>query len=257
MPIFGGEGFFLPAADVEIADSDRALVVDVPMQVGGAVEPYLWVKLTGENVVELCSATTDRPIGIVQDVMDQGLQAMVRIQGPSHFVGPSTLNVDDLIGPDANAESEAKVHGTDFEEWAGGRVVEPPRADGELGTCIVFGPIRIPSQAARIATGTYTGDGTTSQAITGVGFQPKFVFITRRFTSAGAISIKDAVLTTDVIVDDHADGMALDLQGSLDLTGFTTNAIISLDSDGFTVDDNGADQDPNQNGTTYNYLAIG
>lgn len=35
------------------------------------------------------------------------------------------------------------------------------------------------------------------------------------------------------------------------------NEIISLDADGFTVDDGGFDADPNENGTTYIYIAIG
>lgn len=61
--------------------------------------------------------------------------------------------------------------------------------------------------------------------------------------------------TTDQIVDDNASGGAIfDNNAS---HKFETNRIISLDADGFTVDDNGADQDPNANGVTYNYIAIG
>ena len=110
---------------------------------------------------------------------------------------------------------------------------------------------------ARVATGTYTGDGATSQAITGVGFQPKFVRIWQRFTSDGDEA--RIVETTDTMVDDNASGMAVFIAESAGTAIITheIDRIISLDSDGFTVDDGGADAFPNKNGIVYNYLAIG
>jgi len=109
-----------------------------------------------------------------------------------------------------------------------------------------------PTAVAHIATGTYTGDGTTSQAITGLGFQPKFVWIVQRQTLDGT-AINISPFTTDVIVDDNAAGGAIDVKNSQ----FETNQIISLDADGFTVDDDSTDADPNTNTQVYNYLAIG
>ncbi|GAH37723.1 unnamed protein product, partial [marine sediment metagenome] len=38
---------------------------------------------------------------------------------------------------------------------------------------------------------------------------------------------------------------------------FLVHKIISLDADGFTVDDDGSDQDPNANLVVYCYVAIG
>jgi len=61
-------------------------------------------------------------------------------------------------------------------------------------------------------TGTYTGDGTESQAVTGVGFEPRAIFITERTTSGGAAV--DPYFTTDVIVDDSPDGGVIDLGNS-------------------------------------------
>jgi hypothetical protein len=112
-------------------------------------------------------------------------------------------------------------------------------------------------QVAHIATGTYTGDGATSQAITGVGFQPKYVLISKRQTSGANYADREVVFTTDVIVDDSASGMAIQIANASNTTQGVENAIISLDADGFTVDDSGADADPNANTIVYNYLAIG
>ncbi len=111
---------------------------------------------------------------------------------------------------------------------------------------------RDPTDCAWIKSGTYTGDGTNSQGITGVGFQPKYVLITPRKTGDGN-SIELMVYTTTDIVDDNAAGGAVDIKNGQ----FETNMIISLDADGFTVDANGSDQHPNKNTITYNYLAIG
>ncbi len=104
----------------------------------------------------------------------------------------------------------------------------------------------------RIATGSYTGDGATSLAITGVGFRPKYVRIWDRHTVTGGTMV--ITETTDTIIDDHASGMAVQIS----LAALSKqDAIISLDSDGFTVDDAGADDHPNKSGTVYNYLCLG
>ena len=110
---------------------------------------------------------------------------------------------------------------------------------------------------ASIATGTYTGDGAASQAITGVGFAVKFVYITERETSSVEAESKSVIWTSDVIVDDEAAGMAINIDLGNGVTETRTNAIIALGSDGFTVDDAGSDGHPNKNSQIYNYWALG
>ena len=113
------------------------------------------------------------------------------------------------------------------------------------------------ANGARIATGSYTGDGTTSLAVTGVGFVPSYLTITRRrVTDGSTYQSKEIMFTSDVIIDDNSSGGAVDLNS---VTGnrFRSNAIISLDANGFTVDDNGDDSDPNANTIVYNFMATG
>ncbi len=109
------------------------------------------------------------------------------------------------------------------------------------------------SDPSKIKTGTYTGDGTTSQAITNIGFRPLFVKITKRETVSG--TEEASFWTTDKIVDDNAAGGAI--KDDNDEHKFVVNAIISLDADGFTVDDGGADANPNTDGVIYNYVVVG
>jgi hypothetical protein len=103
-------------------------------------------------------------------------------------------------------------------------------------------------------TGTYQGNGSTSQGITGIGFRPIYVRIWE-YSVSGTVETYET--TTDMVAD-HASGGAFTDQG---VPGgahhFITSRIISLDADGFTVDDGGTDEHPNENGQTYNYFAVG
>ena len=99
----------------------------------------------------------------------------------------------------------------------------------------------------RIKTGTYTGDGTTGQAITGVGFQLKYVYIFPAITSQTA---QNSMFKTDQF------GIYAIWETPSSFYSYD-NRIVSLDSDGFTVDDDGLNSFPNASGVTYNYLALG
>lgn len=101
----------------------------------------------------------------------------------------------------------------------------------------------------RIKTGTYTGDGTEGQAIAGVGFRPKYIKIWIHITAEVTHNIYEKLDQTwgDYCVRHEAGGG----HDNLD------NRINSLDADGFTVDDDGNDEQPNNNTQVYDYLALG
>jgi len=110
---------------------------------------------------------------------------------------------------------------------------------------------------AKIKTGSYTGDGATSKAITGVGFTPKYVKIWAILVS-GAREGPCIETTTEIKARD-ADGGAYFSDTYVTSGGqyFRDNSIITLGTDGFTVDDAGSDLHPNKNGTTYDYICFG
>ena len=115
------------------------------------------------------------------------------------------------------------------------------------------------TKMSRIHTAEYTGNGATSQGITGVGFSPKFVLINAKKTSV-ALSPENysLVYSTDIVVDDISGGAAWSAQQNTGIDwALVDDQIISIDSDGFTVDDNGVDTHPNKDSQVYNYLAIG
>jgi hypothetical protein len=110
----------------------------------------------------------------------------------------------------------------------------------------------VPANTCRIKTGTYTGDGSTGLAITGVGFTPKFLWILRH-------NLADAATHAYVKLDQGWADYAFFLQSSTSAVQVIMNndKINSLDANGFTVDDDGSDLHPNKSGDVYDYIALG
>ena len=104
---------------------------------------------------------------------------------------------------------------------------------------------------AMLKTGTYTGDGTEGQGITGVGFQPKYVKIWAHPVSEANTQIHEKLDQTWGDYDINHSTTATSEHKSFD------NRINSLDADGFTVDDDAANLPPNTDTVTYDYLALG
>ncbi len=107
------------------------------------------------------------------------------------------------------------------------------------------------SDLCRIKTGTYTGDGTEGQAITGVGFTPKYVKIWDHITSEVDQEIFEKL--------DQSWGNFIVQHGIIPTHEHRSlpDKINSLDADGFTVDDAGGDAAPNRDTNSYDYLALG
>ena len=120
-------------------------------------------------------------------------------------------------------------------------------ADVAAAAAIAYSKLATDPRIARVKAGTYTGDGTTSQAITGIGFEPKMVLIFEHHTSAATWD------RANVKITDMASNIAFQWHQH----AYKTDEIVSLDSDGFTVDDKGANEAPNENNVVYDYVAIG
>lgn len=184
------------------------LPVGVPSNVG---------VLNAEGVAELFARQDhvhNHPAGLGTDLHH------ARIHVPTHLVGaadPLSVGVPVPVGT-ASAEGAA----TNF-----------ARRDHVHEGC-------------RIATGTYTGDGAASQAITGLGFTPKHVHI---------------ILALDEYAYHYwkIDTMGI-FASMLAFAGalvYRADIIISLDADGFTVGDTPAGDSPNENDNDYHYVAWG
>lgn len=131
--------------------------------------------------------------------------------------------------------------------WDVGEILEA----GNFNTYIRDNLDDLQSNKSGLKSGSYSGDGNASQAITGVGFQPTYLIIWE--SVADSIS-GDRWETTASLVDNDADGLAYftTQAGAPSMQDF---AIKSLDADGFTVGTGGGD--PNDVAKTYEYMAWG
>lgn len=105
----------------------------------------------------------------------------------------------------------------------------------------------------QMVTGEYTGDGTATKAITGLGFQPKYLKIWESEAVSGT-SIYVYETTAEIIADVAGGGSVRHFSNTHQVF---TDRIVSLDSDGFTVGDADTSNHPNSNGQIYNYMAMG
>lgn len=111
----------------------------------------------------------------------------------------------------------------------------------------------LPSANCLIAVGTYTGDGSTSQVISGLGFTPDYVHIWVQETSSGASRTTKDIEATLLILGDGTGGIG----GGWESTAFRVDRINAFASGSFTVDDGGSDLNPNKNTVTYYFKALG
>jgi hypothetical protein len=74
---------------------------------------YHFVKLASATTVNVCTATTDRAIGILQNDPTSGQQAIVQIFGISKVVADGTIAFNNVIGTSADSQADAIVPGTD------------------------------------------------------------------------------------------------------------------------------------------------
>lgn len=94
----------------------------------------------------------------------------------------------------------------------------------------------------------YTGDDSTSQAVTGVGFQPDFVWLKSRTSAVLSHAVLDSVrgVNKSIFPDD---------------TGSENSGVVfpSFDSDGFTVSDSGGNwtNEDSNNFVAWNWIAGG
>ena len=74
---------------------------------------YHFVKLASATTVNVCTATTDRAIGILQNDPESGEVAEIAIFGISKVVADGTIAFNNVIGTSADSQADAIVPGTD------------------------------------------------------------------------------------------------------------------------------------------------
>ncbi len=97
---------------------------------------FHFVVLASATTVNVATAITNAPIGILQNDPESGEQAVVRISGVSKVVADGTLAAGNFIGTSADAQADAISPGTDTTVYMTGQCVEAASA-GETTTMIL------------------------------------------------------------------------------------------------------------------------
>ncbi len=93
-----------------------------------SAKQYYFVKLSAANTVNVCTAITDIPIGILQNKPESGEAATVCLFGISKVSADGTLAAGNLIGTSADSQADAIAAGTDTTVYTMGQALEAAAA---------------------------------------------------------------------------------------------------------------------------------
>lgn len=93
-----------------------------------SAKQYYFVKLSAANTVNVCSAITDIPIGILQNKPGSGEAATVCLFGISKVSADGTLAAGNLIGTSADSQADAIAAGSDTTVYTMGQALEAAAA---------------------------------------------------------------------------------------------------------------------------------
>ena len=94
---------------------------------------YYFVKLASATTVNVCSAVTDLPIGILQNNPESGEQAVVQIFGISKVVADGTITAGRWMGTSADSQAAGITPGSDTTVYVMGQAIQAASA-GETFT---------------------------------------------------------------------------------------------------------------------------
>lgn len=103
---------------IEIAGQPKAPVTAAADLSSG--KQYRFVKLTGDLAVNVCSAATDVPYGVLQDKPVNNFAADVMTRGITKVIAGGTVAAGDRIGTDANGAAVKLTEGTDTTKYVVG-----------------------------------------------------------------------------------------------------------------------------------------
>lgn len=93
-----------------------------------SAKQYHFVKLASATTVDVCSAITDKPIGVLQNTPTSGQAAEVCIFGITKVVADGVLAAGNLIGTSSDGQADAIAAGTDTTVYTMGQAIEAAAA---------------------------------------------------------------------------------------------------------------------------------
>ena len=130
-----------------MATNQSLITVTLPAGADLSSDQYKFVKMDStDRQVILCSAATDRPIGILQNAPSSGSGAEIAVGGISKLIGSGNVSVGNLVTTDANGlglaiapEADVTV-ATATWSYVAGIALETDAAANAYVTILLSGP---------------------------------------------------------------------------------------------------------------------
>jgi len=118
-PVFNVPGTLVAAADLSTSQ-------------------YKIVKLSDEGEVNVCTATTDKPLGVLQNDPSSGEIAEVMAIGVTKIQANSSLDAGSVIGTSTDAQAlEITITSTGNAAYTMGSMLKDVSAAGNIGTALI------------------------------------------------------------------------------------------------------------------------
>ena len=101
-----------------------------------SAKQYHIVKLASATTVNVCSAITDVPIGVLLNKPESGEVAEICIMGVSKIVADGTIAAGNLLGTSADGQADAIAAGSDTTVYTIGQAIGAASA-GENFTALI------------------------------------------------------------------------------------------------------------------------
>ena len=117
--------------------SNYAVKITLPAGADLSSNQYYFVKINSSGNAVLCSAATDKPIGVLQNDPTSGEEAQVLVVGGTKLVTNSACDEGTVVGTASSGKGAPYVAGTDTTKFIVGSVILASGADGEIATVVV------------------------------------------------------------------------------------------------------------------------
>ena len=98
---------------------------------------YRFVEIGAGGVVTRANATTDKPIGVLQNSPKEGEEAEVLVVGGTKLVSGAALAIGTVVSTDAEGRGAAITIGTDTTRYNLGSTIFASGAAGEIATVLI------------------------------------------------------------------------------------------------------------------------
>lgn len=102
-----------------------------------SAKQYYFVKMSGVNTVTVCAATTDKPIGVLQNAPVSGAEAEVCVIGVTKVSSDVAITAGNSLCTSSDGQAAVMTQGTDTTKYVVGQAITTTGAAAGLATAVI------------------------------------------------------------------------------------------------------------------------